>query len=163
MRNLILASVVAFVGVAGIDSPDEKTKQQTNSPIGTWLKIDTPSRAGRTELTITPDKLTWTDGADRLEADYSVTKDSILFGIITKIAVRAKANEAIPNEDDTFSFRFRADEGEMNVRALKGVGFVNLAAIAGRYKKSVPSADGGAEANTQDLPKRGTRKKSAKK
>ena len=163
MRNLILASAVAFMGIAGIDPPDDKTKPRVNSPIGIWLKADGSSRAGRTELTITPDKLTWTDGADRLEADYSVTKDSILFGIITKIAVRAKLNEVIPNEDDTFSFRFRADEGEMNVRALKGLGFVHLAAIAGRYKKSGPPADGSADANTQDLPKRQSRKKSAKK
>lgn len=163
MRNLILASVATFVGIAGLDSPDDKTKQQTNSPIGIWLKADASSRAGRTELTITPDKLTWTDNGDRLEADYGVTKDSILFGIITKIVVRSTSPGGFPNEDDTFSFRFRADEGEMNVRALKGLGIDRLAAIAGRYKKSGPSADGGAEANTQDLPKRGTRKKSAKK
>lgn len=125
MRRLLLVSTAVCMTISGAGFSDEKPKQLGNSPVGVWKKIEVPNRAGRTELTITTDKLTWIDSGNRVEADYSVTKDSILFAIITKIAVIQPTNGP-PNEDDTFSFRFRADEGELNIRALKGLGVEQL-------------------------------------
>jgi hypothetical protein len=71
---------------------------------------------------------------DRLEADYGLTRDSILFGIITKISGRTFVNG--PGEDDTFSFRYRADSDELNVRPIKGLAADSLKRMVGRYTKA---------------------------
>jgi hypothetical protein len=132
MRTLLLASALIALNISLAGSP-QSSQPAVNSPVGIWRKVEAPGRVAPATLTITNDKFSFSDGADRLEADYGLTRDSILFGIITKISGRTFVNG--PGEDDTFSFRFRADADELNVRGIKGVASDSLARIVGRYTK----------------------------
>jgi hypothetical protein len=107
-----------------------------NRPEGEWT-------LGECKLKAMNGRLTWTiplsgGSSVHLQADYSTTKDGLVYGIITKVEypkdVEDKLKEKLPDVDDTFSFRFRVDEGEMNIRYLKGKGFEQLKVAAGRYK-----------------------------
>jgi hypothetical protein len=69
-----------------------------------------------------------------VEADYGVTRDSMLFGIITKISGRSFVNG--PGEDDTFSFRFRTDPDELNVHTIRGLATGSFKRMAGRHTKA---------------------------
>jgi hypothetical protein len=109
-----------------------------NSPEGEWALAEC-------KLKVANGRLTWTiplsgGSSVQLQADYSTTKDSLVYGIVTKIdypkEIEAKMKEKLPDVDDTFSFRFRVDEGEMNVRDLKGKGFDQLKNAAGRYRST---------------------------
>lgn len=133
MRVLILASALLLTSIQAATVVDEKRPEPKNSPVGSWRKMESIPRQPPTTLTITDDKLIWIDMNERMEADYSVTRDSILFGIIIKISGESFRNG--PVEDDTFSFRYRADEGELYIRGIKGVGSDSLSRIAGRYTK----------------------------
>ena len=127
MRTLLFASALLALSIPSAGS-SQNPQPAGNSPIGTWRKTEMP-----VTLTITAEKLIWVDGTNRLEADYGLTKDGMLFGIITKISGQTFVNG--PGEDDPFSFRFRADSDDLNVRAIKGVASSNLARMAGRYTK----------------------------
>jgi hypothetical protein len=103
--------------------------------------------------------LTWTirlasNSVVTFQADYALTKDFLLYGVITKIEhsnhLAIKDKEKLPEEDDTFSFRFRVDDGdELAIRSLKGKGFEQLKKAVGRYKRQpnsprpMPSKDKG--------------------
>jgi hypothetical protein len=145
MRTLFLALTMVAFGLASSFQTFGQRRDRLNSPIGSWVKIET-GHSSAASLTITEDKLTWADGGDLMEADFSTTKDSILFGIVTKASGRGLAKG--PAEDDTFSFRYRADADELNVRGLKGFGTEGLSRMAGRYKLS-PDSHG------QPIPPRG--------
>ena len=118
MCTFLLAVAMVAFSLSTLGDTYGQRHDRSNSPVGSWVKIEA-SRTKPTSLTITEDKLTWVDGTDLMEADYSTTKDSILYGIVTKIGGQGLAKG--PAEDDTFSFRYRADADELNVRGLKGV------------------------------------------
>ncbi len=132
MRALLFASALIALSIP-LAGSSQNPQPSGNSPIGTWKKTEMPAPSHSGTLTITAEKLIWVDGTNRLEADYGLTRDSMLFGIITKISGQTFLNG--PGEDDTFSFRFRADSDELNVRGIKGLASANLARIVGRYTK----------------------------
>jgi hypothetical protein len=131
MRSLILAICMLCLGLPSLGVNQEKPQPAANSPVGVWRKED--SRIAEATLTITVDKLVWKDSGVHVEADCSLTRDSLLFGVITKIA--GQSFQKGPGEDDTFLFRFRADADELNVRSLKGIESDKLGRMVGRYSK----------------------------
>jgi len=68
-----------------------------------------------------------------------VTKHGLVCGSATKVAPShaggTQTPRGFPEEEDTFCFRFRVDDDEMNVKGLKGKGFDELKGAAGRYKR----------------------------
>ena len=63
-----------------------------------------------------------------LDADYSITKESVVFGVVTGSDVSVPAGARVParaaeNEeefvDQPFSFRFRVDRGALTVKDLR--------------------------------------------
>ena len=74
MRPLLLALGVVLTSLLVAEPPEQRPQHPTNSPMGTWHKIESPSRNPANTLTIVGDKLTWEDVGELLEADYSVTK-----------------------------------------------------------------------------------------
>jgi hypothetical protein len=128
--------LMAGVAVAG-DKPKEKAFT-VSKPVGTWTR---EAKGGadvvcRLQLTITDDRLTLTvesKNADRpetvrLDADYSINKESVLFGVIDTF------DGASPraSEDDfalltrlsgqPFSVRFRVEDGVLTLKEFKGMG-----------------------------------------
>jgi hypothetical protein len=95
-RALLLAAAVVAVMcmVAAQDSPGPSRGYR---PVGTWEQTSGDTRI---TLTITPDRLHVAAlGKDNkplwlMDADYSVTKDSILFGIVTSTEGEKKAGGA---------------------------------------------------------------------
>ena len=63
-----------------------------------------------------------------LDADYSITKDSVVFGVVTGSDVSVPAGVRVPTRgpeseeefvDQPFSFRFRVDRGALTVKDLR--------------------------------------------
>ena len=74
-----------------------------------------------------------------LDADYSITKDSVVFGVVTGSDVRVPAGGRLPAGvamtegefvDQPFTFRFRVDGGALTVKDLRMPG-VNQQGDAG--------------------------------
>jgi hypothetical protein len=155
---VVLAVLLALpAGLArAADPPVER-------PEGAWfVGADDPKYIPESEIRfLGPNRLTWAMGGIsgvfiRFDADYSLTKDSALYAIITKVtygsSVDEKIKEKLPGEDDTFSFRFRIDDGEMRVRDVKGKGFDALKSAAGRYKQRPGSAKPKEDARKDKTP-----------
>src|SRR5262249_25795695 len=81
---------------------------------------------GNTWLTVKGGRLGWemngAGGRYQFDADFSVTKDSLLYGVVTATRHQVKDGGQAPGEDDTFSFRFRVDGDELSVRGVRGHG-----------------------------------------
>jgi hypothetical protein len=130
-----LVLLVPLLLAASLPQKGAFRKETLNRPDGHWLLRGT-------ELQARDGRLTWKISAFAssvtLTADYGVTKDSMCYGIVTKVeyagTLAGKQKEKLPEVDDTFSFRFRVDDDEMNVRDLKGKGFDQVKNAAGRYK-----------------------------
>jgi RNA polymerase sigma factor (sigma-70 family) len=148
---------VAEPAVKELDEPRAVARtEETNRPLGTWEKQVGPYRA---TLRIEADRLYLTARVDDkgekigyiLEAEYSVTKDNVLYGVLTGVDV--EATEATDNEtaalsqflDSPFSLHYRVDG---NALTLKNV---NLGVIhdkdlrkedmlAGRWKKKTETS-----------------------
>jgi hypothetical protein len=103
---------------------------------GAWgLRSDDPAETPACELRFRDGKMTWRfpkgGSTARIEAEYGTTKDHIVYGIITIVdsgATGAKAKEALPEEGDTFCFRFRVEDGLLTVKEVKGKGLEELKA-----------------------------------
>ena len=74
-----------------------------------------------------------------LEADYSITRDSVVFGVVTGVDIRVPAGMRVPSRaageeeqfvDQPFSFRFRVDDGTLMVKDFRMPG-VNKQGDAG--------------------------------
>ena len=74
-----------------------------------------------------------------LEADYSITRDSVVFGVVTGVDIRVPAGMRVPAGaageeeqfvDQPFSFRFRVDDGTLTVKDFRMPG-VNKQGDAG--------------------------------
>jgi hypothetical protein len=136
---VLLVLLVPFLLSASQRYPGDLRGATLNRPDGEWSCRTTELKAREGRLTW---KITVSSSTITLTADYSVTKDSMCYGIITKIEYEGlqgdkddKLKDKLPEVDDTFSFRFRVDDDEMNIRNLKGKGFDQLKNAAGRYKK----------------------------
>src|SRR5262249_7967213 len=87
-------------------------------PIGVWTKS-----SGDQKITFQfkADKMIVTlntgDQTIKVDADYGVTKDGRVFGIITNVT---KPGNDGPNEGDLFSFKFTAVDKKMTIEDLKG-------------------------------------------
>ncbi|MFL5240960.1 MAG: hypothetical protein ACJ8FY_02540 [Gemmataceae bacterium] len=70
----------------------------------------------------------------KVDADYGVTKDGRVFGIITKVT---KPGEGGPSEGDLFSFKFTAVDNKMTIEDLKGTKHSGEAEqlVHGEYEK----------------------------
>jgi hypothetical protein len=112
-RIITLAMLLAvFSGSAA--TPDEPKTIEVARPVGIWSNMHSP-------LEIKQDRLVWnvnhpSMGTITLKADYSITKDSILYAVITEVGRKNKEIE----EGDTFSFRFRVDDDTLNLKELRG-------------------------------------------
>jgi hypothetical protein len=133
---VVLVLLVPLLLAARLPYSDKFREVSPNRPDGHWLLRGN-------ELQARDGRMTWkipvVFTAVTLTADYSVTKDSMCYGIVTKTeydsVMDAKLKEKLPEVDDTFSFRFRVDDDEMNIRDLRGKGFDQFKNAAGRYKQ----------------------------
>jgi hypothetical protein len=122
-------------------------------PVGTWVReVVTQNGNDETPVRVTvkfdEDRLTirLVGAIDRqaveqvLEADYSITKDSVVFGVITSYDMRVPAGGRLPPNvvvseedyvDQPFTFRFRVDGGTLTLKELRlpGVTKPNAAEI----------------------------------
>jgi RNA polymerase sigma factor (sigma-70 family) len=132
------------------DEPKVSPKErQVQRPLGHWEREVGPYHVS---LRIEADRLfgtfIGTDNNEKItvaiESDYSVTKDSVLYGIVTGVEmpgnaeVELKANEFL---DQPFSVHFRMDDNTLTLKNLKHLlGNGNgksgeLDVLQGRYKK----------------------------
>jgi hypothetical protein len=122
-RTLVLAALVIGAAPAAAEPP-------AGCPVGVWERVGKDGQ--RLTLTIAPDHLRL-KGADEkgetlllLEGDHRVTKDSILFGIVTSVESHGagvfgesgKAIWALP-VDTLFSWRFRVDGDVLTVKEAR--------------------------------------------
>jgi hypothetical protein len=117
MRRSVAALVLAVVGLSAgavVAQPPEGV------PVGRWERkmgknhVRLTVEDGRLHVHFTGEKVA------TVHADYSVTKDRILYGVITSVDCDDE-DESLENEllDQPFSCRFRVDEGTLTVRDLK--------------------------------------------
>jgi len=139
--------------------------EETNRPLGSWERD-----VGSYHLTmrIEENRIYGTySGVEKdakftvvLDADYSVTKDNVLYGVLTGGDVEGEGDKATKDEiaewargitsliDCPFSFRYRVDDNVLVVKDLKfgGIdvhnkGMDDLVLLQGRWKKAKPSRE----------------------
>jgi hypothetical protein len=120
------------------------SKVEGEELMGVWVPV-TPEG----ELRFKEGRMTWlipfppSGSSVRIDAEYGTTKDSLLHGIITRIdygETTGRVKETLPEEDDTFSFRFRVDGDQLTVKDIRGKGFEELKKGAqGQYKRKAES------------------------
>ncbi len=138
MTRWTIVVLVLLLALSLAPTPSSNAqKYDLDKPTGEWK-----SQGGTNTITFkSGNRLVWQIGQPSgqgfalIEADYATTKDSRIYGIVTKIVSNAGTAQSLPEEDDTFSFRFRIDEDELSVKDVKGKGFEQLKSAAGRYKK----------------------------
>src|SRR5262245_6995837 len=137
----ILAIAALPLALLAASSPAQP--RDDNRPDGHWHTAITGEKpTPDAELKLTNGRFRWGvkvgSGSVSLEGDYAVTKDCVVFGLVTKVEPTDLMEDMrgnLPAEGDTFSFRFRIDDDEMNVKDLRGKGFETLAKAAqARYK-----------------------------
>lgn len=104
-RVAILVACLSLCAASAAMS-DEPKPIEITKPVGNW----------ENRLDIKQDRLVWKINYLTVKADYAITKDSILYGVVTEVTGKSKEIE----EGDTFSFRFRVDDDTMNLKELKG-------------------------------------------
>lgn len=132
-RRALVVLALAFVGTMPAGADD---KAAAKKPCGVWKKT-----AGDNTLTldIKPDSLKFTlaigDNTIETEADYSVTKDGVLFGRLNKVAKKGAGDG--PEEGALFSFRFTVDKDTLTLSDLKSTAESAEAKelVQGEYKK----------------------------
>jgi hypothetical protein len=124
---LVVFAVCFLLPVNAADPPARK-------PTGSWTR-----KAGDMTITFTfkADTLEArvTDGATvEIQADYGLTKDGTLFGIITKPT--KTGTDQGPSEGDLFSFRIKVEKDTLTISDLKGTAGGEGAknAVEGEYK-----------------------------
>jgi outer membrane lipoprotein SlyB len=152
--------VVGSLVGADADKPAQKGFTVTK-PVGVWereVKVGETKHSLR--LTVTGDRLRLrveTEyGVARLDADYSINKESVLFGVIDTFEVtQAKSPDpsALSNlSGQPFAVRFRVDGDELTLKEFKGLGIgkgdssekafaEEVAAVCGRYTLQKTAAE----------------------
>jgi hypothetical protein len=81
--------------------------------------------------------VTLSEGSNSIEAaaDYGITKDGVVFGIIT--SVKKTGTDAGPSEGDLFSFKVSVDKGKLTLSDLNGTKVSDGARqlVEGEYSK----------------------------
>jgi hypothetical protein len=151
----------------------DAAKAGPQRPIGLWERTVTiGDQMVQITLRVEPNRVTAThtraEGGNKmtmvLEGEYSITRDYVLYGIITSVDVSlvgAKPNDAddihcmaVKLVDHPFSVRYRVDENALTVKDVKfgpprinendnaGKEWQNLMLLfRGRYKKGTPAKD----------------------
>ncbi len=93
--------------------------QQIPKPIGKWER-----KIGKSHVTliVEDNRLHAAFVGEQpctLHADYSMTKDGVLYGVVTSLEYEEDDDSARPFFDAPFSCRFRIDEGALIIRDLK--------------------------------------------
>jgi hypothetical protein len=109
---LALAACLIGLGTARGSEPAER-------PVGKWEK-----KIGKTQVTLVVEEnrlhLTMTgEKSCTLHADYTLTKDLIVYGVVTSVEVADEEDAEKEMIDVPFSCRFRLDEGVLIVRDVK--------------------------------------------
>jgi hypothetical protein len=113
MAVLVLASLAAYV--VSVQAEDAKAKR----PTGTWEKkigdnqIQLDIKEGSVRITVTTAEATIA-----VDADYGITKDGTIYGIITKVEKKGTCEG--PTEGDLFSFKYSLQNDVLNLKDLKG-------------------------------------------
>ncbi len=117
MRRAAHAVAVLAVLGAGVVWADEPPTSR--KPLGTWQK---KFEENQIQFEVKPDTfrvtVTTPDVTIEADADYAVTKDGILFGVIRK--VDKKGICAGPMEGDLFSFRYTVNNNVLTIKDLHG-------------------------------------------
>jgi len=126
------AVVVALAWVLPAVAADKEPAR--TRPLGTW------------ERTVGDGKVTFTFAAEsfkvvvasggatvNMEADYGVTADGTLFGIVTKVA-REGTNEG-PSEKDLFRFGFSLEKDKLTIKDLNPGSDEVKQILEGDYKR----------------------------
>jgi hypothetical protein len=108
---LALAFSLANLGVAGA--------QEMPKPLGKWER-----KIGKSHVTLTieDNRLHATFIGDKpcvIHADYAVTRDGVVYGVVTSIECDEDEDSARALFDAPFSCRFRIDEGALIIHDLK--------------------------------------------
>jgi hypothetical protein len=134
---LLTGLLFAAAPLAQADEKDKPKAKAIKKPIGAWTR-----EAGNVTVTfkVTADEFTILvkDGdGNTMEAvaAYSVTKDGVLFGCMTKVT--KKGIDTPTEKGDLFSIAFSFNEKEVTVSDLKGTHANDEArkVIEGVYKK----------------------------
>ena len=135
--------------------PAPRAERASPVPDGTWEREVGPFRV---KIRVEGNRLygTLTGGENgkkvtcALEADYSVTRDSLVYGVITSFEAQGPDSDtellSILLVDQPFSLRFRVDDDALTIKDVKfgGIGLKDrgrnddlgeLALLMGRYKK----------------------------
>jgi hypothetical protein len=117
------------------------TRVEGERLIGVWVLGADQAGEPDAELRVRGGTLTWVlrlrrgGSPVRIDAEYGTTKEGVVYGVVTRID-HGHVEEKLPEEDDTFSFRFRIGDETLTVKDLKGKGFDDLKRAAqGRYRR----------------------------
>ena len=113
---------------------------------GVWVRgSHDPLAEPASELRVKDGRMSWViclpkaRSPVKIDAEFSVTREGVVYGIITRIdygSMESSLKETLPEEEDTFSFRVRRDDGLLTVKELRGKGFEELKKAAqGRYEQ----------------------------
>lgn len=117
MAKFIPALALAFVASVGVLQAQEPAK-----PLGKWER-----KIGKNHVTliVEDNRLHMISAGETmatLHADYSMTRDGVVYGVVTSIECEEDDNGESTKEmfDAPFSFRFRIDEGALIIHDAKG-------------------------------------------
>lgn len=113
-------------------------RPEPSRPIGTWERVVSK---GTITLRFEADRLC-ISGTERpsgevttIDAEYSVTKDSVIYGIVFGTTSEdSAANDKLL--DLPFSFRFRIYENVLTIKGVKGFGDDVANKMVGRYNRA---------------------------
>lgn len=138
--------ISALVLVFGLASVSAVRAQDTARPLGTWVRKIGKSRV---TLIVEENRLHVTVQGENpctLHADYALSRDGVVFGVITSLESEEEAEEEADRGviDAPFSCRFRIDEGALLVRDLKCHPFLSEGnnrdnGWSGRFKAVTPA------------------------
>jgi hypothetical protein len=143
---LILATCLSFPPLAIAQGPPHR-------PLGTWERR---RGADQIRLHVEESRLHLVvpgDCACTVHADYGMTKDGVLFGIITSVEAEGEAAEAAEKEllEQTFRCRFRMDEGALVISAVKIGNLEKQGIWGGRFKMVAKTANGSSRPKVAQL------------
>jgi hypothetical protein len=108
----VVAVLMAGVALRAEGTPGKK-------PTGNWERKVGDSSV---KINFKPDTVRFTvssaDATIDVDAEYSVTKDGLIYGVICK--VEKKGTCGGPSEGDLFSFKCKIDKDTMTISDLKG-------------------------------------------
>lgn len=124
---LAASTTLAALAFAAEDTPRTK-------PVGAWERSigDVTS-----SMKFTADSLTLVLSRNgdsvTVEADYGVTKDGWLFGIVTNVT--KNGTDLGPAVGDLFRFRIKADKNQLTISEIKDAGDRVKQALEGDYQR----------------------------